>query len=94
MEQFKVINIIDGDTFDVAPGWSWNNQTGSRVRPVGYDAPEMNTTAGKAAKGKLERLALGKTVQLGSAYRIDRGRLVCEVFLNGNNLKNYFPGYQ
>ena len=94
MAQFQVISVIDGDTFDVSPQWQWNGQTGSRVRPTGYDAPELQAYGGQAAKEKLTRLILGKNVDLGAAYRIDRGRLVCDVYLGGKNLADYFPQYQ
>ena len=26
--KFKVVEIIDGDTFIVSPGWKWNNEIG------------------------------------------------------------------
>ncbi|MBI5606609.1 MAG: thermonuclease family protein [Deltaproteobacteria bacterium] len=94
MATFKVSSIIDGDTFEVSPKWTWKEQTGSRVRPTGFDAPELNGLAGQAAKGKLSGLILGKQVELGSAYKVDRGRVVCDVYLNGRNLADYFPGYQ
>lgn len=93
MAQFKVTNIIDGDTFEVTPGWKWNGTTGSRVRPVGYDAPETTERGWQAAKDKLTRLLYGKYVELGEAYRVDRGRLVCKVLFNGVNLAKYFPSY-
>lgn len=94
MAQFRVTNVVDGDTFDVTPGWTWSGQKGSRVRPAGYDAPEMSNVGGQAAKNKLTSLLYGKTVELGEAYRVDRGRLVCEVFLNRQNLATYFPAYR
>jgi len=94
MADFKVTHVVDGDTFDVSPNWRWNNETGSRVRPTGYDAPESGTIEGQRAKEKLKRLILGKTVQLGEVAKIDRGRLVCKVFYNGKNLADYFPEYQ
>lgn len=94
MSDFKVTKVIDGDTFDVSPGWRWNGQTGTRIRPAGYDTPEMNTLAGQAAKTKLTNLLLGQMVGLGDAYRLDRGRLVCEVYLNGKNLTAYFPQFR
>lgn len=94
MASFKVISVIDGDTFDVSPQWRWNGQEGNRVRPAGYDAPELHQPGGQAAKDKLSRLILGKQVELGNAHRIDRGRLVCEVYYNGKNLAEYFPEYQ
>ncbi len=91
MTQFKVTNIVDGDTFDVTPGWTWNGNQGTRVRPAGYDAPELLSQSGEAAKSRLSKLLYGKMVELGEAYRIDRGRIVCEVFFNGVNLAKYFP---
>ena len=94
MAEFKVNNIIDGDTFDVYPQWRWNGQSGSRVRPTGYDAPEINTISGQKAKENLTRLIFGKNVELGTAYRIDRGRIVCDVYFSSKNLAGYFPEYQ
>lgn len=93
MALFMVKQIIDGDTFEVNPGWKWQQQTGERIRPTGYDAPEMNTMAGQMAKARLARMIIGKQVVLGSAYRIDRGRLVCDVYLNGKKLEEYFSRY-
>ncbi len=94
MATFTVTSIIDGDTFDVSPQWEWSGTTGTRVRPAGYDAPELNTYGGQAAKDKLSRLIYGKQVELRAAYRVDRSRLVCEVFLQNRNLKDYFSDYQ
>ena len=94
MEKFTVTQVIDGDTFDVTPKWKWNNQIGERVRPTGYDAPELNEQEGIATKQKLERLIKGKRVELGKVASIDRGRLVCDVYFNGRNLSHYFPEYQ
>lgn len=90
MPMFKVTEIVDGDTFDVSPNWKWKGESGNRVRPTGYDAAEMGTTGGQAAKNKLSRLILGKQVELREAYKVDRGRLVCDVFFQGRNLADYF----
>lgn len=90
----EVAQVIDGDTFDVSPPWSRRDQTGQRVRPAGYDAPELHTDEGKKAKRKLETLILGKTVSLGPALSFDRGRLVCKVIYQGRDLASYFPEYQ
>jgi len=88
MADFRVTNIVDGDTFDVAPDWSWNNQSGSTVRIAGYDAPELNEVGGEAAKQKLSNLIFGKTVELKNRVNISYGRLVCDVYLDGNNIVN------
>jgi endonuclease YncB( thermonuclease family) len=92
--QFTVSNVIDGDTFEVSLQWKWNGQSGYRVRPTGYDAPELSEYGGQAAKDKLSRLISGRMVDLQTAYRVDRGRLVCDVYFNGRNLADYFPEYQ
>jgi endonuclease YncB( thermonuclease family) len=94
MALFTVSSIIDGDTFEVSGGWKWEGQTGTRVRPTGFDAPELHADGGLAAKRKLEGLILGQQVDLRVAHRVDRGRLVCNVYFGGKNLAAYFPGYQ
>ena len=94
MPIFTVTSIIDGDTFEVSPLWKWNGETGTRVRPAGYNAPELNAYGGHAAKEKLSSLIYGKQVELGTAHRIDRGRLVCEGFFRNTNLADYFPEWQ
>ncbi len=93
MATFKVVRVIDGDTFEVSPEWKWKEQTGTHVRPTGYNAPELHEFGGQQTKQKLERLILGKNVELGSAYRIDRGRLVCDVYFGTKNLADYFQEY-
>lgn len=90
MHTFQVIRIIDGDTFEVNPTWQWNGESGNRVRPTGYDAAEIGALGGAAATAKLASLILGRSVQLGNGYRIDRGRLVCDVYFNGYDLAKYF----
>jgi endonuclease YncB( thermonuclease family) len=94
MPVFKVTEIIDGDTFDVSPQWQWSGQTGTRVRPTGYDAPELHTIGGLTAKDKLYRLINGQQVEIRTAYKIDRGRLVCDVFFGNRNLADFFPDYR
>ena len=94
MPTFTVTSIIDGDTFEVSPQWRWNGETGTRVRPVAYDAPEIHANGGDSAKRKLSNLIFGKQVELRSAHKIDRGRLVCEVCFRNRSLAEYFPEYQ
>jgi endonuclease YncB( thermonuclease family) len=90
MAEFNVVHVVDGDTFDVSPGWQWNGNQGNRVRPTGYDAPEMYEFGGQAAKDWLARLLLNKTVTLGKAYKLDHGRLVCDVFFQGKSLADWY----
>ena len=67
MSAFTVTSVIDGDTFDVSPQWKWNGKAGTRVRPAGYDAPELHAYGGQAAKDKLSKLILGGQVDLRTA---------------------------
>ena len=90
MSEFTVVNVVDGDSFDVSPNWKWGGETGSRVRPTGFDAAEIGSRGGQSAKERLTRLVLNQTVDLKKAYHIDRGRLVCDVFFRGRNLASYF----
>ena len=90
MPTFTVTSISDGDTFEVSPLWKWKGETGNRVRPAGYNAPELHAPGGLAAKDRLTRLILGHSVELGTAHKIDRGRLVCEVYFGNTNLADYF----
>ncbi len=94
MAQFTVSLIIDGDTFEVSGGWKWEGQSGTRVRPTGFDAPELHAAGGQAAKEKLTRLILGEQVDLRTAHKVDRGRLVCDVYFKGKYLADYFPAYK
>ena len=87
---FKVIEIIDGDTFKVSPGWEWNNQRGSVVRANGYDTPEEGEMGYQTAKNRLTELILGKEVDLENAIRITYGRLLCDVYYNEKNIADYF----
>ena len=93
MPIFRVISIIDGDTFEVSPEWKWNGETGTRVRPAGYDTPKLYTAKGQKAKDALSKLIIGQQVELRTAYKVDRGSLVCEVFVGSRNLAEFFPEY-
>lgn len=90
MAMFTVSAIIDGDTFEVSGGWKWNGETGTRIRPTGYDAAELHAYGGQSAKDKLHRLIYGKQVELREAHAIDRGRLVCDVYFRESNLADLF----
>jgi len=91
---FRVTEIVDGDTFKISPNWKWNEQEGDTVRPNGYDTPEKGEPGYQAAKEKLERLILGKEVELKNTIGITYRRLLCDVYVGGRNLADFFPKYQ
>lgn len=84
---FKVTRVIDGDTFDVSPDWKWDDKTGDRVRIANFDAAEADERGGKSATLKLKNLIEGEEVELKKPVNIDRGRLVCDVYHKGEDIK-------
>lgn len=91
---FKVTSVVDGDTFTVSPNWKWNGDSGDIVRANGYDTPEKGQPGYEQATTKLRNLINGKNVELKGAIKITYGRLLCDVYYNGKNLKDYFLEYQ
>ena len=45
--QAKIVEVVDGDTFDLMIDLGFNTFTHQRMRLYGIDAPEMRTKAGK-----------------------------------------------
>ncbi len=45
--QAKIVEVIDGDTFDLMIDEGFSNFTQQRMRLYGIDAPEMRTNAGR-----------------------------------------------
>jgi endonuclease YncB( thermonuclease family) len=45
--QAQIVEVIDGDTFDLMIDLGFNTFTQQRMRLYGIDAPEMRTQAGK-----------------------------------------------
>jgi micrococcal nuclease len=45
--QAKIVEVVDGDTFDLMIDLGFNTFTHQRMRLYGIDAPEMRTQAGK-----------------------------------------------
>jgi len=86
----KVIRIVDGDTFEVAPDWKWEGLTGSIVRPIGYDTPEVGEPGYSEATNKLKRLILNKEVELKDPIKLSYERLLCWVIFQGKDLASYF----
>lgn len=84
---FTVEEVIDGDTFDVNPGWTWGESKGDRVRIANFDAAEADEWGGKSATQKLKNLIEGEEVELKNAVNIDRGRVVCDVYYDGKDIK-------
>ena len=55
-QDFKVVRVIDGDTFII--------EGGERVRMIGIDAPELKDLYGVESKNQLKALIQNKHVKL------------------------------
>ena len=51
--QAKIVEVVDGDTFDLMIDLGFNTFVKERMRLYGIDAPEMRTQAGKDLKRRL-----------------------------------------
>lgn len=72
----RVVRVIDGDTFDI--------EKGQRVRLAGADAPEYpKGCLSLQTKERLEKLILGKEVEIETVKKDSFGRLVAFVEVEG-----------
>ena len=94
MADFKVKEVIDGDTFNVSPHWEWGAEKGYGVRARGHNTPERGQAGYEEAKDKLTNLILNKEVELKNPIYITSGRLLCDVYYDGKKLADYFPEYK
>jgi endonuclease YncB( thermonuclease family) len=90
---YFVTKIINGETFQVTPGWEWDNATGDRVILKGFRPPERGQPGYEEACEKLRGLILNQQVEL-KPEKIIHGSLVCEVFIKDVNLATHFPEFK
>jgi micrococcal nuclease len=93
-QEFKVREVIDGDTFRIEGNWERVGRKGNVIRPYGYDAPEKGKPGYLEAKQKLTDLILGKMIAVTKVRLLDKfGRLVAHVEYDRKNLSDYFPEF-
>ena len=90
----KVTNIVTADTFEVFPPWRWEGQSGIRVRVAGIVVPFEGEVDYEKAKAKLKSAVEGREVELRNGKEVDYDRLVCDVYVDGENVADYFPEYK
>ena len=81
-QEFKVIRVIDGDTFVI--------EGGERVRMIGINAPELKDPFGVDSKNHLKKLIENKYVNLikgdDTADKDYFKRLLRHVYLDGADI--------
>lgn len=75
----KVVQVIDGDTIRI-------QGREERVRIRNINAPELGAPGAVAARKALERITLGKNVELKIVARDRYRRVVAEVFVGGKSV--------
>ncbi len=75
-QTFKVIGIVDGDTYDILV----DNQS-VRIRMDAIDAPERGMPFNKVAKKYLSNMIFGKFVKMVKLKKDSHGRIVGRTYL-------------
>ena len=83
-------NIVTADTFEVFPPWRWDGQSGIKVRVAGIEASYEGEQGYEKAKAKLKSAVEGREVELKNEKEVDFDRLVCDVYVDGENVKNKY----
>lgn len=78
----QVVRVVDGDTVVVSTAESLN----LKVRLQGIDAPECGMPFGPQAQRFLERLVLGRAVQMTTTGRDRYGRTVATLAVGGQDV--------
>jgi hypothetical protein len=104
MNEFRVIDVIDGDTIKLSPGWNWklsNGDTlkGDTIRIFGYHLPPEGSYGFNFAKEKLKKLLLNQNITLKNAMVLPlneskNSKIACKVLLNDVDIASYFPEYK
>jgi micrococcal nuclease len=86
--QAQIVEVIDGDTFDLMIDLGFNTFAKERMRLYGIDAPEMRTQAGKdlalalAMEYTLERTVIVQSVEAPKSkqFRDKYGRFLAIIY--------------
>ena len=79
-----VSHVVDGDTFDISvthlgKNNKFNYGNTERIRIIGINTPELNTSAGLLAKANLEKKIKGKEIRCKVHSRDVYNRLVGDI---------------
>lgn len=85
----SLCRVTDGDTvrLELDLGF-YIKRLDQPYRLARINAPEMNTEAGKAAKGWLEVFLAGKSLQAQTFKSDSFGRFIAEVWMDGTNVSD------
>lgn len=92
MAAFNVIEIINGNTVKVSPGWRWGNLEGDLVQIAGYkNLPQYNSFAANKLKTLLQNTKVDLKNPTGTIGEGIYKTILCYVYLNEIDISLYFP---
>ncbi|HDQ26452.1 MAG TPA: hypothetical protein ENN43_06890 [bacterium] len=94
MSPFRVSSVSSENRFRVQYGWKCGDKKGAFIKPAGLKAPARGTEAYNGFLKKLYSLVLGKQVEVGEVVNFSNGTLLCRVYYNGRELRDYFSEYK
>ena len=86
---FKVKSVVDGETIKVEPRWKWNNEIGDTIK-IG-DQIKINSDY---LLKRLITILNDREIELKNPSKVEGDILYCYIFLDGVNIKTYFPELQ
>ncbi len=95
---FSIKEIINGNEILVKPNWFFKGYEGDKVYIDGFRAPSDESGYGYSfAKKKLTSLLSDKEFGLHAPEfweKFGKDKIVCHVYLNDVDIKNYFPEFK
>ena len=85
----KVLNVVDGDTYDVIIDLGFDIYHRVRLRLYGIDTPEKNTPEGVKAKDYVTKLLGNNVVEIECLKFEKYGRSLSKVKLNNEDLTEH-----
>jgi hypothetical protein len=86
--ELKVTKVVKANTFEVFPPWRWEDQSGIKVKVANIETPSEGAVGYKRAKDHLKSIVEKKKVELKNKKDVDFDCLVCDVYIDGENIKS------
>lgn len=84
-----VLSVYDGDTFTARVELGLGVSVTEKFRLNGLDCPELNTAHGKQVRDDVRAKMINQLVMLKITKRDKYGRWLADVFINGENLRDW-----
>lgn len=86
--ELEVTKVVKANTFEVFPPWRWKDQSGIKVKIANIEAPSEGAVGHERAKANLKSIIEKKKVELKNKKNVDFDCLVCDVYIDGEDVKS------